>query len=296
MQKRVTDTATREGGREAGIQAANDLLGPIISSLGMRLPPQAPPPRRPASAFALSAADLVFDHPMRSSPSPLRTSPLQRLLGSGGEDRGRDRGRDRDRSRSRSAEREGLRGRSERDESKSRSSLRDRSRVSMPANRLRLGANTPEADREVHETLGGRGRDTLSDGDTRERRSRSRSPARSLIGFDAAAAAGSPAPRDRPPPPPGRPPPSRSPTPRADTDSDAITHRSTLARAFRQRCQQLGAPLTCPFMACSGACQNPECDDCKNQSTYDPRKHGQIVAELKRRASGSFAFRWRDTG
>lgn len=92
------------------------------------------------------------------------------------------------------------------------------------------------------------------------------------------------------------PPPSRSPTPRADTDSDAITHRSTLARAFRQRCQQLGAPLTCPFMACSGACQNPECDDCKNQSTYDPRKHGQIVAELKRRASGSFAFRWRDTG
>ena len=221
----------------------------------------------------------------------------------------------------RPARSEGLRGRSRSpSRERSRSQARDEgasprrdARDSMPANRLRLGAGTPEADSEVRAVLAAQGgarspsrlRDTSSlDGrdrhrergstpDSRQRderrpddrhadgrRSVSRSPARGLGRED-----------------------ERSPAPgrggALDGTAEApFTHRAGMARAFRIRCKAAGAPSTCPFMACGGQCANTECDNCRSDAKYDPRVHAQIVRETKAAASSDFAssFRWRVVG
>ena len=273
---RVTETSSREQSMAAGAEGARLALqqmgAPTLLTLSSRHQLADQDRARSPSAFSYTSdgQGQTAQQRWRDTASPSALRPLAK--------RGRERERDRDTSRSRSPSRGSEGG-----------GLRDRSRDSMPANRQRLAAGTPEADREVR-LLGMQSparsddarqppprvpeREASAD---RDRASRSRSPARER---DAGAG------RKGEPPPP-------SPS---SLSVEPIAHRAALARAFRQRCQALGIPHTCPFVACAGTCSNPACDDCKNAARYDPRKHSQVVDELKRRADVAFSFRWRDTG
>jgi hypothetical protein len=284
---RVLETASREQSMAAGAEGARLALlqyggqmhtppGSATHSRAVLSPSHLGTPPRSPSAFSLQSEQDAGVRRWRDVPSPSAHRPQAR-------------GEIRDRSRSRSPSREMTDRRDGR-------GLRDRSRDSMGANRLRLRVGTPDADKEVERlalgmaspadsrpgdmrvAAGGDNKQERTADRDRDRHSRSRSPARDRDDSSLERKGGST--------------PLRPPSPAGEL----ITHRAGLARAFRQRLQQLGLPHTCPFVACGGTCSNAACEDCKSAARFDPRKHGPVVEELKRKVDAAFNFRWRDTG